>query len=1103
LTFELNDNGNSGTGPGMDIPGGSLDVNATPVNDAPDFAVAAEGPPAPPPPGQLAVTHPAWAVSISPGPRFEDTQNVTFLVTNDNPSLFDVEPAVSAAGDLTYTFAQNASGSALVTVRLVDDGGTANGGSDTSSPYLFPVTAPLGSPNSPPNVADDAVSTDEDRQVQVDVLSNDFDPDGDPLSVAIVSGPSNGQAFVGTGGIIFYSPDPDYHGADNLTYEASDPNGGTANGQLSITITSVNDRPDAQPDQATTDEDAAVIIDVLANDSDVESDLEIVSTTEPAHGETGLFGPSSSNISYTPEFGFFGTDTFDYVVSDGITTATATVEITILSTNQAPVATPDMSSVFDGESVEIDVLANDSDPDGDAIHIQSVTGPSTGTAQVSGGGTITFVAEPGDNGSRSFDYVIADPESATASATVTVDVVGPGPDGDQVRDAVEDGAPNNGDGNGDGIPDRDQVNVSSLPVESGANSGKYVTLSVPAGQSLNRVESIPNPSPGNFPTGAQAPLGFLSYGVSGVAPGATTVVILDIPTGTSVSSYWKFGPTPDNPSPHWYNFSYDGDTGAIVKPDRLELHFQDGERGDDDLSVNGEILDPGTPVFLATNERPVAEDDHFMVQEDDSVAIDVLANDTDSDGDALTIIVDLPPESGSLTWTGTHHLYVPNPDFSGLDTFSYTVLDPDGAADEADVTLHVTAVQDAPEARPDSASTDENTPIVLDVFANDADRDDDAFWLASMEQPANGAATYLQDGMVRYTPDAHFHGTDTWDYVITDGASASGAYSSGHVVVTVTAVASAPIARTDSVSTLEDEPVSFNPLENDTDPDGNELTVSGMGQANNGTVEPGPDGLWQYTPDPDFFGTDEWTYVTSNQSDTDSARVRVDVLPVNDPPIFGAPPPVDINATEPVLLSPGMERFSLHAMEASDAENERIRYQWEAALGSDFSNPMIVISGEVRDDVVHIDTSMTAMMKAVNDLALVPGSSIQIHHRLVATDASGAHTHGPAQLLMLTLSTATSADERPEVPTEVYLSQNYPNPFNPTTTIQFGLPDAAVVTVELFDVSGRLVRQILHERLSAGHHRVQLDLSGESSGVYIYRLQTGKTQRSMTLQLVR
>ena len=169
-------------------------------------------------------------------------------------------------------------------------------------------------------------------------------------------------------------------------------------------------------------------------------------------------------------------------------------------------------------------------------------------------------------------------------------------DGDSVGGEVEDGAPNNGDGNDDGIPDRLQENVTSLP---NAVDQHYVTLALPKGTNFASVQACDNPSPGDAPPEVAFAVGCFECIVQGIPPGGSVTVTFFLPPGVAANTfdYYRFGATPDNPTPHWYQFSFDGTTGAemLGNEDRIILYLVDGQRGDDDLMTNGEIVDWGCP----------------------------------------------------------------------------------------------------------------------------------------------------------------------------------------------------------------------------------------------------------------------------------------------------------------------------------------------------------------------------------------------------------------------------------------------------------------------------------------------------------------------------
>ena len=170
----------------------------------------------------------------------------------------------------------------------------------------------------------------------------------------------------------------------------------------------------------------------------------------------------------------------------------------------------------------------------------------------------------------------------------------------------------------------------------------------------------------------------------------------------------------------------------------------------------------------AVNDGPVALDDTASVDEDSSVVIGVLANDSDLDGDALSV-TSASAGNGSVSIRPDGSLdYTPNSNFNGTDTVTYTISDGNGGTDTATVSITVNAVNDGPVALDDTASVDEDSSVVIGVLANDSDLDGDALSVTAASA-GNGSVSIRPDGSLDYTPNSNFNGTDTVTYTISDG----------------------------------------------------------------------------------------------------------------------------------------------------------------------------------------------------------------------------------------------------------------------------------------------------------------------------------------------
>jgi len=184
-----------------------------------------------------------------------------------------------------------------------------------------------------------------------------------------------------------------------------------------VTVDAVNDLTVVNADSATLNEDASVEIDVLANDTDVEGNVSAVaSVTDGANGSVSI--NENGMVTYTPNANFNGSDSFTYTNAEG---TTATVNVTVDAVNDLTVVNADSATLNEDASVEIDVLANDTDVEGNVSAIESVTNGANGSVTINENGTVTYTPNADFNGTDSFTYM--NTEGATATVNVTVDAI--------------------------------------------------------------------------------------------------------------------------------------------------------------------------------------------------------------------------------------------------------------------------------------------------------------------------------------------------------------------------------------------------------------------------------------------------------------------------------------------------------------------------------------------------------------------------------------------------------------------------------------------------------------------------------------------------------
>ncbi|XZG71207.1 retention module-containing protein [Chitinibacteraceae bacterium HSL-7] len=848
-----------------------------------------------------------------------DGDRVAFTLRGDGqPAHGTVE--VSADGHYTYTPNNGFHGADSFVVEVSD----GRGGSDliTISVSVSPIGGGVTPPNHDPLGNDVSVTTDEDTPVSGTLTATDAD--GDTLTFNKSGDPSHGSVTVNPNGTWTYTPDANYNGADSFTVTVSDGKGGTDTITVNVGINPVNDipvigdqngNPLGNDVSVTTDEDTPVSGTLTATDADGDA-LTFNKSGDPSHGSVTV-NPNGT-WTYTPDANYNGADSFTVTVSDGKGgTDTITVNVGINPVNDAPVANPDSASTAINTPISnINVLANDTDVDGNPL---TVTGASVdaakGSVSVNADGTLNFTPAGNVTGPVSITYQISDGAGGTATGTLTVNVgANTPPDGaDQTVTIKEDG--NHGFSSGDfGFSDADAgqtlqaVRIDSLPgagsltlngnpvsagqVISAADLGNLVFTPAANGNGNNYASftfSVQD-SAGSFDTAPNTitfdvtpvndipvigdqngnPLGNdVSVTTDEDTPVSGTLTATDADGDTltfNKSGDPSHGSVTVNPNGTW-TYTPDANYNGA---DSFTVTVSDGKGGTDTITVNVGINPVNDiPVIGDQNGNPLGNDVSVTTDEDTPVSGTLTA--TDADGDALTFNKSGDPSHGSVTvnpngtWT-----YTPDANYNGADSFTVTVSDGKGGTDTITVNVGINPVNDIPVIGDQngnplgndvSVTTDEDTPVSGTLTATDADGD--ALTFNKSGDPSHGSVTVNPNGTWTYTPDANYNGADSFTVTVSDGKGGTDTIT---VNVGINPVNDAPVANPDSASTAINTPISnINVLANDTDVDGNPLTVTGASvDAAKGSVSVNADGTLNFTPAGNVTGPVSITYQISD-----------------------------------------------------------------------------------------------------------------------------------------------------------------------------------------------------------------------------------------------
>ncbi|WP_321529807.1 tandem-95 repeat protein [uncultured Desulfuromonas sp.] len=797
--------------------------------------------------------------------------------------------------------------------------------------------------NDPPDALDDTITMAEDTTAVIPVLTNDSDPEGDPLTIIDLGSAQNGTVTLNDNGSVIYTPNENYNGDDSFTYTISDGQGGTDTATVYITVEPANDPPDAVNDATTTDEDTSVIIPVLNNDTDLDGDtLSVESVTQGQNGQVQI--NEDGTVTYTPNENFNGSDTFTYTITDGQGgTDTATVTVTIAAVNDAPEAADDFYSTDEDVALVVDgtidptVLANDNDLDLDTLTVNTtpLTDVTNGTLTLNADGTFTYTPDANFNGNDSFVYQVSDGAGGTAQATAYI-TVNPDNDAPEAADdfyttnedvaLVVDGTIDPTVLANDNDLDLDTLTVNTTPLTDVANG----TLT------LNADGTFTYTPDANF-NGNDSFVYQISDGAGGTAQATAYITVL--PVNDAPAAADDFYSTNEDVA-----LVVDGtiDSTVLANDNDLDLDtltvnttpITDVSNGSLTLNADGtftytpdtnfngndsfvyQISDGAGGTAQATayitvipvNDAPVAADDFYSTNEDVALVVDgtidptVLANDNDLDLDTLTVnttpITDVSNGTLTLSADGTF-TYTPDTNFNGNDSFVYQISDGAGGTAQATAYITVIPVNDAPTAADDHYTTDENITLEVDgsidptILANDNDIDLDTLTVNTtpIVDVDNGSLTLNADGTFTYAPDANFNGNDSFVYQVSDGA---GGTAQATVYITVNPVNGAPEAADDYYSTNEDVALvvdgTINPtvLANDNDLDLDTLTVNTtpITDVSNGSLTLNADGTFTYTPDTNFNGNDSFVYqISDGAGGTAQATAYITVIPVNDAPV--------------------------------------------------------------------------------------------------------------------------------------------------------------------------------------------------------------------------
>jgi hypothetical protein len=685
-----------------------------------------------------------------------------------------------------------------------------------------------------PVANDDVFAGDEDTIISGNVLDNDVAGTGDTLTVtpATITTSNGGTVTLNADGSFSYQGAANFYGTDGFSYTVNDGNGGSATADVTLDVGMVNDDPVAGDDAASGNEDEIIAGTLLDNDTDVDGDTltAVAETITTANGGSVTIN-ADGTFSYQGAADFNGLDSFDYTVTDGNGgTDIGTVSLTVGAVNDDPVADDDDFSGNEDELITGTLLDNDTDVDGDILSTvpETITTANGGTVIINADGTFSYQGAANFNGSDTFDYTVTDGNGGTDTATVSlnIDAVNDDPvafddaaSGDEDEIITGTLLDNDTDVDGDILSAVAETittaNGGSVTINAdgtfsyqgaadfnGSDSFDYTVTDGNGGTDIGTVSltvGAVNDDPVAFDDTASGDEDEL---ITGTLLGNDTDVDGDILSAVAETI------TTANGGSVIINadgtFSYQG-AANFNGSDSFDYTVTDGNGGTDIGTVS---LNVG-----AVNDDPVAMDDDFTGNEDEVITGNLLDNDSDVDGDTLSVDAQTltTANGGSVTINadGTFS-YQGAANFNGTDSFTYTARDSSGASDVANVTIGVAAVNDAPIPQADHFNGLRNVDITGNVLADngagpdyDVDGDTLSVQPGTFMTDMGGSVELNADGSFTYTPEGDFYGADSFQYTLLDG---NGGTATWTVTLSVNLDPSESIIGTDDGETIDGTP---------------------------------------------------------------------------------------------------------------------------------------------------------------------------------------------------------------------------------------------------------------------------------------------------------
>jgi large repetitive protein len=802
----------------------------------------------------------------------------------------------------------------------------AAGVCDTASIVITILDDILPNVNNAPVAQNDNAQTVVNQPVTGNVLSNDFDPNRNTLTLTTtpVTSPVNGGVVLNPDGTFTYTPTNGFVGQDTFSYRVCDNGTPSLCDTAMVVVTvgvpknggnnTVNLAPNAQDDSQNTLRNTPVIVNVKGNDSDPNGHpLGTPSIiTSPANGSVAV--NADGTITYTPNNNYVGPDQLRYSVCDNQSPAlcdTATVYINVMREANRPPVIVDTPITTPEDSTKV-LCITVTDPDlGQTLTPSVCSGyplhGTVGSPIVTGNQVcIQYTPTANFNGTDTLCLIVCDNGNPSMCDTAKIPViVTPVNDPPVVTEDPK------------YVPEDSVVTLCQTITDADANDTHTATLcSQPAHGTASTPVIVGNQvcvtySPSANYNGTDTVCVIVcdaagkcdtSKTVITVDPRPDAPVVTEVPKTVPEDSVLTICQTisdPDAGDTHTATLCSQPANGTVSTPvivgNQVCVTYSPTANfnGTDTVCIivcdqTGRCDTSKTVITVDPRpDTPIVTEIPKTIGEDSTVIICQTINDADA-GDTFTATLCTPPAAGTVSSPIVNgrqvcFTYQPQANFVGNDTICIIVCDQTGRCDTAKTVVTMTPKNDPPVVRDTTISTPNNVPLVVCMPISDPDAGD-THTATLCGSPASGTvgSPLVLNGQVcvQYIPSSTTTGTQTICVRVCDAA---GACDDVTLSVTVTASNRPPVANNDINMTRKNTPVNGTVLTNDTDPDNNTLTPSVLTAPRNGQISMLANGTYTYLPNTNFVGTDTVTYRVCDNGVPSLCDTAIVVIEVRDP----------------------------------------------------------------------------------------------------------------------------------------------------------------------------------------------------------------------------